>query len=232
MAARNNALIMAKTAAGTAQRLSTAAREAYIASHIRRAKERAAKSAAMAQLAAIGGQQIMARGRAVPRRALEQVPAQLRLAQRARALGVGRTEERHRAVQLGVAQRAQREATGYYCGYTFKPQVAGKQELRASAECLNYMSVGMQDKTCGQQWHLISQRVLQDCQHRCMLRTASTRSLRSACSSARAGRSPPFFPPFHPPPLLSPALTSFIRIRGIIEVFSFSRFGFVRANHF
>ena len=32
-----------------------------------------------------------------------------------------------------IAQRAQRNATGYYCGYTFKAQVAGKKELSASA---------------------------------------------------------------------------------------------------
>jgi len=34
------------------------------------------------------------------------------------------------------------------------------------------MSTGLTDKTPGQQWHRISHRVLQDSQHRCMLRTA------------------------------------------------------------
>ena len=70
------------------------------------------------------------------------------------------------------AQRAQREATGYYCGYTFKRQPVGRKELKASAECLNYVEHGLQDKRPGQQWHRISNRVMQDCQHRCMLRTA------------------------------------------------------------
>ena len=57
-------------------------------------------------------------------------------------------------------------------GYTFKAQLAGKRELKAAGECLNYMSTGLADKTAGQQWHRISHRVLQDAQHRCMLRTA------------------------------------------------------------
>ena len=72
-----------------------------------------------------------------------------------------------------IAQRTQRNATGYYCGYTFKAQVAGKKELSASAESLNYMRTGLEDKTVGQQWHRVSHRVMQDMQHRCMLRTAA-----------------------------------------------------------
>ena len=71
-----------------------------------------------------------------------------------------------------LAQRAQREATGYYCGYTFKPQPVGKRHLRGAAECLNYMSTGLEDKTPGQQWHRITHRVFTDFQHRCMTRTA------------------------------------------------------------
>jgi hypothetical protein len=50
--------------------------------------------------------------------------------------------------------------------------MVGKQELKAAGECLNYMSAGLAEKTPGQQWHRISHRVLQDIQHRCMLRTA------------------------------------------------------------
>ena len=34
------------------------------------------------------------------------------------------------------------------------------------------MATGLADKTPGQQWHRVSHRVLQDSQHRCMLRTA------------------------------------------------------------
>ena len=75
-------------------------------------------------------------------------------------------------VTCKLAQRAQREAAGYYCGYTFKRQPVGKKQLQAAAECLNYVEQGMQDKRPGQQWHRITNRVLQDCQHRCMLRTA------------------------------------------------------------
>ena len=39
-----------------------------------------------------------------------------------------------------LAQRAQREATGYYCGYTFKRQACGKFVLKATAESLNSVS--------------------------------------------------------------------------------------------
>ena len=50
-----------------------------------------------------------------------------------------------------IAQRTQRNATGYYCGYTFKAQVAGKKELSASAESLNYIRTRLENKTAGQQ---------------------------------------------------------------------------------
>ena len=60
----------------------------------------------------------------------------------------------------------------FVTGYTFKAQLAGKRELKAAGECLNYMSTGLADKTPGQQWHRVSHRVLQDAQHKCMLRTA------------------------------------------------------------
>ena len=71
-----------------------------------------------------------------------------------------------------LAQRAQREATGYYCGYTFKAQPVGKKMLKGAAESLSYVATGMRDKTPGQQWHRITHRALQDLQHKCMLRTA------------------------------------------------------------
>ena len=48
-----------------------------------------------------------------------------------------------------LMQRVQRETTGYYCGYTFKGQTAGKKELRAAAESWSYVAVGLRDKTPG-----------------------------------------------------------------------------------
>ena len=71
-----------------------------------------------------------------------------------------------------IAQKAQRNCTGYYCGYTFKGQPSGKKCLRGIAESLNYLVTGMQDKTPGKQWHRITHRVLMDLQHRAMRRTA------------------------------------------------------------
>ena len=71
-----------------------------------------------------------------------------------------------------LAQRVQREATGYYCGYAFKRQPVGTKHLRAVGETLNYVTAGMEDKTSGQRWHRMTHRVLVDFQHRCMTRTA------------------------------------------------------------
>ena len=65
-----------------------------------------------------------------------------------------------------VAQRAQREATGYYCGYTFTAQPVGRRYHKAAAENLNYLKTGMADKSAAQQWHRITHRVLTDFQHR------------------------------------------------------------------
>jgi hypothetical protein len=71
-----------------------------------------------------------------------------------------------------IAQKVQRNCTGYYCGYTFKGQPTGQKSLRGVAESLNYMTAGMTDKTQGQRWHRITHRVLTDLQHRVMRRTA------------------------------------------------------------
>ena len=71
-----------------------------------------------------------------------------------------------------IGQRAQRQCTGYYCGYTFKPQPVGKKFLRGAAESLNYLTTGMKDKGVGKLWHRVTHRVLVDLQHRCMRRTA------------------------------------------------------------
>ncbi len=71
-----------------------------------------------------------------------------------------------------ITQKAQRNCTGYYCGYTFKPQPVGRKFLKGVAESLNYCTTGMEDKRPGQQWHRITHRVLTDLQHRVMRRTA------------------------------------------------------------
>ena len=71
-----------------------------------------------------------------------------------------------------LAQRAQREATGYYCGYTFKRQPIGTKFLKSVGDTMNYLTTGMQDKTTGQKWHRITHRLLTDFQHRMMTRTA------------------------------------------------------------
>ena len=71
-----------------------------------------------------------------------------------------------------LAQRAQREATGYYCGYTFKRQACGKFVLKATAESLNYVELGLKDKSAGRQWYRICNRMITDLNHRCTLRTA------------------------------------------------------------
>ena len=72
-----------------------------------------------------------------------------------------------------LAQRAQREATGYYCGYTFKRQPVGQRFMKAAAESYSYMTTGLADKAPGQKWHRITHRVLTDFQHRSMLRPAA-----------------------------------------------------------
>ena len=71
-----------------------------------------------------------------------------------------------------LAQRTQRQCTGYYCGYTFKAQPVGQKCVRLAAESLNYLEPKLQEKSAGQRWHRITHRVLIDQQHRCMRRTA------------------------------------------------------------
>ena len=77
-------------------------------------------------------------------------------------------------VQSKIAQRAQRQATGYYCGYTFKGQPVGKKFLRAASETLNYLKTSLESKTTeGQRWHRLTHTMFTDFQHRSMLRTAA-----------------------------------------------------------
>ncbi len=71
-----------------------------------------------------------------------------------------------------LAQRVQREATGYYCGYTFKGQPADRKHIAAAAKSLDYLTTGLEDKTEGQRLHRATHRRLIDMQHRCMTRAA------------------------------------------------------------
>ena len=72
-----------------------------------------------------------------------------------------------------LAQRVQREATGYYCGYTFKGQVVGRKYILQAVKSLDYLTTGLQDKTEGQRLHRITNRVFTDIHHRCMARPAA-----------------------------------------------------------
>ena len=72
-----------------------------------------------------------------------------------------------------IAQRAQREATGYFCGYTFKRQSVGRFEMKATAQCLNYVAEKIKDRRPGQQMHRVTNRVVTDLNQCCTLRPAA-----------------------------------------------------------
>ena len=71
-----------------------------------------------------------------------------------------------------LAQRAQREATGYYCGYNFKRQPVGTKYLQTMAQTLDTLGESLQNKTSAQRWHRLTHRIMQDFQMRSMVRTA------------------------------------------------------------
>ena len=81
-------------------------------------------------------------------------------------------EARFLKVVSKLAQRVQRQCTGYYCGYTFKPQPIGSKFVRLASQSLNYLEEGLKEKTWGQRWHRVTHRMLVDHNHRCMRRTA------------------------------------------------------------
>lgn len=72
-----------------------------------------------------------------------------------------------------LAQRVQRECTGYYCGYTFKGQPVGRRMVNAAQESLCHLTTGLEDKPEGQQWHRLTNRVLKDLNHCCLTRTTA-----------------------------------------------------------
>ena len=71
-----------------------------------------------------------------------------------------------------LAQRAQREATGYYTSYTHTGQPVGTKYLKTMAQALGGLSEGMEKKTVAHQLHRVTHRIMQDFQGRSMLRTA------------------------------------------------------------
>eukprot|EP00973_Karenia_brevis_P088271 12240055-Karenia_brevis.AAC.1 len=65
-----------------------------------------------------------------------------------------------------MAQRAQRQCTSYYCGYSFKVQPVGKNQLRLATDSLNYLEESLpREKGIPRKWHRITHRVLVDLQH-------------------------------------------------------------------
>ena len=72
-----------------------------------------------------------------------------------------------------LAQRVQRECTGYFCGYTLKVQPVGDSHIKKIAVCFDYMRhSNLKDKSVPQIHHRISHKVFLELAHRCMLRTA------------------------------------------------------------
>ena len=55
-----------------------------------------------------------------------------------------------------ISQRVQRESTGYYCGYTFKGQVIGRNYLLKAAQSLDYFTETLEEKTPAQRMHHVT----------------------------------------------------------------------------
>ena len=69
-----------------------------------------------------------------------------------------------------IAQRVQRECTGYYCGYTFKGQVIGRKYLLKAAQSLDYLTDTLEGKSQSQRMHHITNKCFSDMFHRCCSR--------------------------------------------------------------
>ena len=72
-----------------------------------------------------------------------------------------------------LAQRVQREATGYYCGYTFKGQTIGRRLVLLASKSFNFMESELEEKSAHQQWRRMVNRVFTDIFHRCTSRPAA-----------------------------------------------------------
>jgi len=71
-----------------------------------------------------------------------------------------------------LAQRAQRQTTGYFCGYTAKRQPVGSYELNIAATSLAYLRSKMLGESPQQQWARVVNKVLADLEERGTMRTA------------------------------------------------------------
>ena len=69
-----------------------------------------------------------------------------------------------------IAQRVQRESTGYYCGYTFKGQTIGRKYLLKATQSLEYLTDTLEKKTPAQRMHHITNKCFSDLFHRCCSR--------------------------------------------------------------
>ena len=71
-----------------------------------------------------------------------------------------------------LAQRAQREATGYFCGYTCKRQPVGRFELREILKLMNFVEAGLVGRKAGAQMNRARSKMVSDLHHRSMIRVA------------------------------------------------------------
>ena len=69
-----------------------------------------------------------------------------------------------------IAQRVQRECTGYYCSYTFKGQAIGRKYLLLASRSLDYLSDLLEKKTPQQRMHHVTNKCFSDMFHRCCSR--------------------------------------------------------------
>jgi len=65
--------------------------------------------------------------------------------------------------------------------------------VAAAQKSLNYLTTGLEDKTEGQKWHRLTNRMLIDLNHRCMTRPAAEEAGQTRQGSA--GRPLPRAPP-------------------------------------
>ncbi|CAE8629629.1 unnamed protein product, partial [Polarella glacialis] len=72
-----------------------------------------------------------------------------------------------------IAQRALKQLTGYFAGYTCKRQPIGKYELQQSQQSLNFLQQKMQTESRGVQVSKVTNRMLSDLEGKGTLRTAA-----------------------------------------------------------
>jgi hypothetical protein len=72
-----------------------------------------------------------------------------------------------------IAQRAQRNTTGYFTGYIQKRQPVGKFELQQAAKNMQYLVRSIQNRSHAQQYHHVANRMLGDLEFRGHARPAT-----------------------------------------------------------